>query len=81
MPDPCTVMLDDPVPARFPTLVELMVGTSADTAAVMLPANPPAVTATTRDPRRAAAVWHRKDVSEIQVVASQSVAPVLIFWL
>ena len=81
MPDPCTIMLDDPVPATLPARIELIIGTSADTASVMLPTNPPAVTATTSDPRKVAADWHLKDVSETQVVASQSVAPALIFWV
>ena len=76
IPVPATVMLADPVAARFVPRTELDPPLSADTALVVLPCRSPAVIRTALVPPSPCPIWHRTDVSDSQPLLSQALQPV-----
>ena len=75
-PDPCSVMLADPVAARFAALTRLTMTTSSEWLTVTVPSRMPTVDTTRRLPAAPWPVWHRTDVSASHAVSSHDVAPV-----
>lgn len=76
-PDPCTVTLVPPVPARFVVLGTLTLAVSTLTAPVTLPTRRPVVTDICLLLANPCAHWQRSDVSDSHVVRSQPVCPIL----
>jgi hypothetical protein len=76
IPDPCTVIDADPVPAWFNRRILLSPAVSADHSCVTLPPRAPAVITTRRDPPGPCPTRHRTDVSDSHTVPSHPVCPV-----
>jgi hypothetical protein len=72
---PCTVSINDPVPARLIQRTRLMLARSKDHACVMLPPRIPAVIITPCVPRPPRAIRHLTDVSDAHSVTSHPVCP------
>ena len=75
MPDPCTVIDADPVPARLLRRMPLADVTSTDHTSLTLPDRDPAVITTRRVPPAPCPTRHLTDVSDSQSVPSHPVAP------
>ena len=76
IPVPATVMLADPVAARFVLRTELDPPLSADTALVPLPCRSPAVIRTALVPPSPCPIWHRTDVSDSHPLLSHALPPI-----
>lgn len=77
-PSPCTMTLTDPLAGAFMRRRTLVLPTSVDKAAVRLPAIPPVVTCSRREPQKPDPGLPRKDESDCHSVASQPLAPSLL---
>jgi hypothetical protein len=75
-PDPCSVMLADPVAARFVLPATLTITASSDWLTVTVPSRVPTVDTIRRLPAAPWPVWHRTDVSASHAVSSHDVTPV-----
>ena len=75
MLDPCTVIDAEPVPARFPSRVLLILIASTDQALVTLPGRYPTVITDRRVPPAPCPSRHLNDVSDAQSVDSHPVLP------
>ena len=75
-PDPCSVMLTDPVAALFATLDTLTMMPSKDRLTVTVPSRTPTVDTRRRLPAAPCPVWHRTDESASHAVSSHVVTPV-----
>ena len=75
-PVPYTVIDAEPVPARLPSRIRLILSRSTDQAWLMLPVRDPTVITTRRELNAPWPTLHRTDVSDSQPVASHPVCPV-----